>query len=357
MESPDKTGPRQSSQAVISRNAESKAYGPATTTYPSPYRTLDFSSRQIRLLELLPTTADNDIVCGFRYVELSGCHPYTALSYTWGDETACREIMIDGNQIMIRENLWSFLRMQSSRLSEPKLFWIDAICINQSNIHERNHQVNLMKQIYANASEVYVWLGAEAENSDLAMDFVAKKGTRKLRPKGLGFHPIWTVEEGRALYDLCDRVYWRRMWIIQEIVHADTITVWCGSKHFKWHMLESLYLTLKALEDTSWFAHHKYAMQVLQSSACVMVWQRAHWRHPDTPTPRLQALIEIFRSWQCADVRDKVYALVGMASPETAIEPDYSKSPLEVFSAVQEKHSEEKHQFYDMLSQLLALPT
>jgi hypothetical protein len=47
-------------------------------------------------------------------------------------------------------------------------------------------------------------------------------------------------------------------------------------------------------------------MQVLQSSAAVMIWQRAHWRHPQTRTPRLQMLIEVFRDWQCTDVRDKI---------------------------------------------------
>ncbi|KAI8721450.1 HET domain-containing protein [Fusarium sp. LHS14.1] len=86
-----------------------------------------------------------------------------------------------------------------------------------------------------------------------------------------------------------------------------------------------------------------------------MVWQRAHWRHPDTPSPRLQALIDIFRDWQCTDVRDKVFALVSMASPETAIIPDYSKSTLDVHRAVQNKHDNEKHDFYNMLSQILAI--
>jgi hypothetical protein len=84
------------------------------------------------------------------------------------------------------------------------------------------------------------------------------------------------------------------MWIIQEIIHADKITVWCGKKGFEWSIFERLYLNLKTLEDTGWFAHHAFVMNVLQSSACVMVWQRAHWRHPETPTPSLQMLIEVF---------------------------------------------------------------
>ena len=50
---------------------------------------------------------------------------------------------------MIRENLWWFLHHMRLR-SQWKLFWIDALCIDQSNILERNHQVNSMRQIYSN---------------------------------------------------------------------------------------------------------------------------------------------------------------------------------------------------------------
>ncbi|RMJ16886.1 hypothetical protein CDV36_003501 [Fusarium kuroshium] len=323
----------------------------------SPYSRLNLKAQEIRLLELNPSKDPEDLLLSFRCVELSNCTLYTALSYTWGDEEATRTITFGGGgTIKIRENLWSFLRLQSSIISKPTFFWIDAICINQSNVHECNHQVNLMKEIYVNASEVYIWLGLQRDNSDLAMDFIATKGTQALRRRGPGFHAIWPKPAGKALNDLCERAYWRRMWIIQEIVHADNITVWCGAKSFRWHSFESLYLTLKTLEETSWFAHHPHAIRVLQSSACTMVWQRAHWRHPDTPPPRLQVLIDIFRDWQCTDIRDKVFALVSMASRETAIIPDYSKSTLDVYHAVQDKHDGEKHGFYNMLSQILAIP-
>jgi len=132
--------------------------------------------------------------------------------------------------------------------------------------------------------------------------------------------------------------------------------VWCGKKWVDWEIFERLYLNLKTLEDTSWFAHHEYAIGVLQSSACVMVWQRAHWRHPETPTPRLQTLIEIFHDWQCTDVQDKVYALVGMASSNTAIIPDYKLSARQVYFAVLDKDADDKAPFYCLLSQVLGLP-
>jgi hypothetical protein len=213
----------------------------------------------------------------------------------------------------------------------------------------------MMKKIYTTASEVYIWLGVEAENSDDAMDWLIEKGSKKLRPHGPGYHPIWNRLQGKALVRLCERPYWRRMWIIQEIVHAERIVLWCGSKSVEWDVVENLYLTLKTLQNEAWDVHHESVLGVLQSAAAVMAWQRAHWRHPGVPAPRLQTLIEVFQDWQCKDVRDKVFALVSMADQDTAIEPDYSLTVREIFYAVQKNHADSGWKFGNLLSQLLGL--
>lgn len=169
-----------------------------TETEPEPpYLTLNFSSRQIRLFRLQPSAEVTGIEGSFHYVDLSTVPEYTALSYAWGDQTNCRQITIDGTKVEIRENPWSFLQLQKSAISQPKLFWVDAVCINQSNIHERNHQVGLIKHIYANVSEVYVWLGQNLSNSDLAMDYISKNGTRELKARGPRFRRLWTDKEGK----------------------------------------------------------------------------------------------------------------------------------------------------------------
>lgn len=87
-----------------------------------------------------------------------------------------------------------------------------------------------------------------------------------------------------------------------------------------------------------------------------MVWQRAHWRHRDTPTPSLQTLIEVFHSWHCTDIRDKVFALVGMADPKTTITPDYEKTTVQVYYDVVRRNDEEGTKWCNLLSQVLAIP-
>ncbi|KAH8660070.1 heterokaryon incompatibility protein-domain-containing protein [Xylariales sp. PMI_506] len=320
------------------------------------YGRLDTANHQVRLFRLHPHIVGSGVNGSFIHAQLQSQLQYIALSYTWGSQSSTRQIGIEGgDSIDIGENLWDFLQIQNRTISEPTLFWIDAICINQSDVHERNHQVGLMKQIYANAAEVFVWLGKAADDSDVAVRYLTNQASKPLRQRAQGYYPLWSEAEGRSLSALCERPYWRRMWIIQELLHAGIITVWCGSQHFAWTDIESLYLKLKEIERSNWFAHHRFHMAVMQSSAAVMLWQRAHWRHPKTPVPHLQTLIEIFKDWQCSDVRDKVFALVGMATQESAIVPDYGLSTKDMYlDVVRRAHGDQK-QFGTLLSQILGL--
>jgi hypothetical protein len=45
----------------------------------------------------------------------------------------------------------------------PTYYWIDALCMDQSNIPERNDQVERMGDVFKRADGVIVWLGKEDE--------------------------------------------------------------------------------------------------------------------------------------------------------------------------------------------------
>lgn len=66
-----------------------------------------------------------------------------------------RRIMLDSIGFPVGENLWSFLHEARKRCTGVR-FWIDALCIDQSNTKKRNHQVHLMRDIYASAASVAV---------------------------------------------------------------------------------------------------------------------------------------------------------------------------------------------------------
>jgi hypothetical protein len=93
--------------------------------------------------------------------------PYFAISYTWEDTSIKTDIVCCEKPMKIGSNLYSALR----RLQNPTqrvCIWADALCIDQESIEERTAQVALMKNIYANAKYVFVWLGDEDEDTPLA---------------------------------------------------------------------------------------------------------------------------------------------------------------------------------------------
>jgi hypothetical protein len=119
---------------------------PNNTKYHHPnLRTTD---KHIRLLELLPLTPDGMINCKFHYYKLGECPSFTAISYTWGEALPTHTINVNMFDVVVRENLWQFLRQMDAQ-QVRRLFWIDALCINQGSTEEKNHQVALMWEIYA----------------------------------------------------------------------------------------------------------------------------------------------------------------------------------------------------------------
>ncbi|KAH9862859.1 hypothetical protein J1614_010952 [Plenodomus biglobosus] len=156
---------------------------------------------------------------------LRGEHSYEALSYEWGPPSADDpSIMIDEARLRIRANLYEALSRMRCESDDRKL-WIDAICIDQANREERNHQVQVMRGIYADASGVLVWLGPSAEGSDLI--FRLKHDERLSQV----FDPSWDTSpsaETKAFLALLSRTYWHRVWVQQELLLARRYTIHCG---------------------------------------------------------------------------------------------------------------------------------
>jgi hypothetical protein len=74
-------------------------------------------------------------------------------------------VVCNGSAIPITTNCQ--IALKRLRKQDPgKLFFVDAICINQNSTNERNHQVSAMGDIYANARKVICWLGDYGKGLD-----------------------------------------------------------------------------------------------------------------------------------------------------------------------------------------------
>lgn len=150
--------------------------GPHETTKPGAPQQLynevpiDSGADEIRLLRVNAGGWDDNIQCDLFAAALSEKPVYSALSYVWANYTTsggledtqdCYIIDIRGYHFPVGRNLYRALRRLRAlytRRQSPLVLWVDAICIDQSDVLQRNHQVNMMGAIYSGCRECHIWL-------------------------------------------------------------------------------------------------------------------------------------------------------------------------------------------------------
>ena len=158
---------------------------------------------------------------------------FEALSYDWGTENADRILSLNNSSFFIRPNLDAALR-ELGKGNTERILWIDAICINQGDVEERNQQVRMISSIFRHAARVIIWIGPRwTEKKDSAAevikDFVRRqrRGNDYQQLSNFLENPKNRLEITRfktkavdptgghwpVLVDFFDRPCWRRVWV------------------------------------------------------------------------------------------------------------------------------------------------
>ena len=324
-------------------NCSSNADAGQQTGERYPYQQLEHENT-IRLLFITPGSGE-EVSYTLQHAEL-GKTPYKALSYEWGlpsDDDP--NITIDGHTVRIRNNLFNVLKQISSAIHHPDsmFLWIDALCINQVDDAEKSQQVLKMGKIFSSAEKVLAWTGLAAGDSDYAMDTLSSSEN---------FSWEKTREDHRArtaILAWCNRPYFKRIWILQELYLAKRLLFMCGSKSVAERGLvhclgvvlnprPEFYNTEQYGRPKSWwcsFATHSSASAHILGLKDVqngLSLSSTHRRH--------QSLLEWL--FVCADFdmeatdpRDYIYAVLSITketvSGHVQIVPDYTKSLKQVF--------------------------
>lgn len=130
--------------------------------------------RAFRILELLPSwNLKGPIQCEIHHRTLDDDVHYEALSYAWGEPEPKSSILINRSGVLgVTRNCYDALYHLRWRFCR-RFLWVDAICIDQhgndESTRERNHQVKFMRDIYAKAERVLIWLGCAVPGTTLTM--------------------------------------------------------------------------------------------------------------------------------------------------------------------------------------------
>ena len=340
---------------------------------PYEYSVLDEEASEIRLMTLLPGRFKDDVSITMETVVLTREHApqYEALSYAWGSkknpvaisvkaripEPAKSSSLLGLSQrrtISVTKNLAKalpYLRKED----EPRVFWIDAICVNQQDRAERGHQVKRMAAVYSMASQVIVWLGPESKNSTLALRAMDQVGS-DLRVDWSNYE-MTSVSTGKVITqdiddpfddealksvgDLLRRPWFERLWVWQEVRLAREAYVFCGNEGVPWESVRKVMLILNKVYKPNWIS---YLVE--------RCFKLSNYRGNGAQVyQRLEYVLDNSRSASCSDPRDKVFAVLSLADPgETrGIDADYSKPAEAIFNDLV-LHFNSKIQSLDILT-------
>ncbi|KAF1999093.1 HET-domain-containing protein [Amniculicola lignicola CBS 123094] len=284
---------------------------------------------------------------------------FAALSYVWGDEQDRRNILLNGTVFSVTTSLEIALRALSAKneFQDDYKIWIDAICINQNDAIERASQVSKMREIYSGAWSVIAWLGESDKAGDTQKAFHFLRRMASLRPEEQDLARIMTekpsfIEESFffALHEMMTRTYWSRLWVIQEVVMGASSTVLrCGANSLEWetfcagiavlyngknwnlkdHLLRKERVHRNLSDDQGWLTT---SLHLVHQDLRLLV----RYEGEGGDKLNLRRLLEIASSASCRDVRDKVFALVGMMEPGIAHEVvhNYNFDIPRLFAAV-----------------------
>ncbi|KAK4167917.1 heterokaryon incompatibility protein-domain-containing protein [Cladorrhinum sp. PSN259] len=319
-----------------------------------PLKHLDDSHYSTRLLHLLPAADDTaglrcqlieqDFYKTWSYGAAS-CD-YHALSYAWGNpvfpdflEVVSLGNILPGDQgnsgteclgiIPITRNLCQALK-RLRRKDATLVLWVDAVCIDQNNVAERSSQVSNMAKIYTRATSVIVWLGDDSylRDGQLCMSFfqdlersltasnnhqVSASWRKRFQINELVAKFLDRKSSKGAIMYFLGRAWFRRRWVVQEVVLAKSVVLHCGAWNVPWN---TFHLAITELFENGYGVFppdRKTTMRTMMGvrhggSTITAVRNIGMAVKKQLP---LDTLVE-FSTFLCANPRDRLYALYGV---------------------------------------------
>ncbi|OAL49078.1 HET-domain-containing protein [Pyrenochaeta sp. DS3sAY3a] len=310
------------------------------------YESLDLERPTIRLLKLLKAkNSENcDIKCEIFEASFDDDDliPYEALSYTWGDTILSESVEVNGKSLAVTENL--HVALLALRSTEDRILWVDAVCIDQSNIKERGHQVQQMANIYSQADRVIIWLGEGTIDTNLLLERLKRLEKESIKHPCSGWSnrdkrwiDLWlpvqleifllysnsTNRLRQGLADLMARPWFTRIWILQEVAYAKRAIICCGNESVS----ARIFTLASRLLNFRVNSHCQAVLDIMTGLSRKTSWWNSR--------RDLYTLLFKFQYSKASDPRDMIFALLGMCSDSQGpdmITADYTKDLSELVS-------------------------
>jgi hypothetical protein len=304
---------------------------------------------EIRLLELFPGHDGMPLKGIIHHVSIKSPGKYMAISYVWGSALKPFYFQTSEGKIALTVSLHGAL--QSIRDKEyAVLLWADAVCIDQESQLEKRVQIRLMREIFQSAEEVIAWLGEEKDNSHEAIETLLQIRVESKKPDawpdGLSAIPLsWGIRDMPGLRDqiwkdinlLLGRNWFRRSWIVQELILASNVSISCGRWTLNWDdFFEALKICREKLQSEKQMdSDHGPLLDDSDPAYALGLTRQSRIMFSDAIFGRkfnLLELLDLFAYTKATHERDKIFALLGLAADcaGEVFDPDYESTMEDV---------------------------
>lgn len=328
------------------------------------YRYKSLESGQIRLVNLFQhretapelLSGCENLWCILENVEALNA-AYTAISYEWGSQDKPFSILVmdrDKNRlgaIRITATLKNVLLDLMQSPVEPKIFWIDQLCIDQVDPHDKSIQIPKMGRIYRNASQVLTYLGPAEPRDPEGLELIDQicrhyepmltshggSGERALnnipilselleRSPKKKFHVVFWKPAWANLCRVLLTGWLKRRWMVQENLLNRSTFFLRGPRTFE--QADGCFIVMCILQGFLPRPLEPELVSVIKHynhTAGGLLWYGAR-------TSTMFNLLDHFSQTECHDPRDRIFALLGTASDATGLNiiVDYSRTENEV---------------------------
>ncbi|KAK5659782.1 hypothetical protein OQA88_993 [Cercophora sp. LCS_1] len=326
---------------LVQGDGSCTGHNPTATQLHQP---LARESREFRLITFESLEAEAELNLRLHIFSLPAAPPYRAVSYVWGSPADSKPIVVNNATVLsgvnLHDALWeirSHLRKKHDEQTAASAYiWVDALCINQKDTLEKNHQVAMMNDIYSGAQEISLaWV----------VDYTDRNPFEPSR-----------IE---CLAKLVHNEYWTRIWILQEVVLARHGQLLAGNHHITLDMFSMIWTTMheisltksitveqrQSLTQVATEAAHLELRGLAQSrlgqpSSLDIVqelcgnWLRMWRRDLSTDScSDIFGLLEFTQDFLATDPRDRVFALQSLLSRgRRVMASDYALTEADVYA-------------------------
>ncbi|KAK3686447.1 hypothetical protein LTR37_019797 [Vermiconidia calcicola] len=258
---------------------------------------------------------------------------YDAITYCWGADTTSMFIDCNGFALNVRKSLAPLLKTCLGRDLPSRPLWIDAICLNQENDHEKAIQVPLMAEIYKRATRTIIWLGEPDQSTEDAVMWIKalpptikRVGINKVKKSGLETLGVQCFGEDRwrtewqGAREYLSRPWFQRLWTVQEVLLSWDVQIMCATETFHmvpWKDFCLLETTMEQVDGTRFVrlaaAMAGHGSGTSRTLTYMETLRTVIKRNSSLP---VCTLVDTYQDRACHEPVDRIWGLLGLMRPK-----------------------------------------